>query len=366
MSRTRVPPRRRAYPLALVSERGGREGTEIPCSADGRVAGPLPLRPSMRRWESGGTPDLCPRPVNSRVRLPGGAARVVVAAASWNKGAGASSPSRRGHAWLRRRVSGVGGLRFGRSGVPLCALRSADLGCFCPLRVADEAMASTARVGVPVFRPPRRSGDASSCGAAGLVKFWCVGGRNLLPALSSSAWWLAVKKLPAVAAWCGRALEVAEPEFPLNKLDLPRHFRAGRRGGGAKRFFAESGVSCGFPYGAFLASSGGLLASPARQPAQVGACPPPIFHLRRQGLAAASSTCGDINGTSVSNRLVQVTQRPSFFSSFPTPVVQRRGLRRRRIFSCRSPLGCVCLFFFLGLVSVLGAWFFPVYHRCNP
>ena len=39
-------------------------------------------------------------------------------------------------------------------------------------------MSPTARVGDPVFRPCRRRGVASSCGAAGLVKFWCVGGKG--------------------------------------------------------------------------------------------------------------------------------------------------------------------------------------------
>ena len=158
--------------------RGEREGAKFLFSADGRIAGPLPLRPSVRRWESGGTSDLCLRLVDSRVWLPVGAARVVVAAAAWNKGAGPSSPSRRSHAWLRRGGSGVGGLQIDRFGGPFCAPRSADRGCFCSLRVAVEAMSPTARVGDPVFRPCRRRGVASSCGAAGLVKFWCVGGKG--------------------------------------------------------------------------------------------------------------------------------------------------------------------------------------------
>ena len=67
-----------------MNERGERGGTETPCSADGRVAGPLPLRPSVQRRESGGTSDLCLRLVDSRVRFPGAVARMVVAAAYWN------------------------------------------------------------------------------------------------------------------------------------------------------------------------------------------------------------------------------------------------------------------------------------------
>ena len=123
----------------------------------------------------GGVPDLCPRRVDSRIGWPGGVGRVVVSAVPWSKGAGASSPSRRGHAWQRRGASGVAGLPRCRFGVPFCVPTSADVGSFCSLRVVDETRLSTARAGDPVLRPCRRRSVASSSGAAGLVGSWCVG-----------------------------------------------------------------------------------------------------------------------------------------------------------------------------------------------
>jgi hypothetical protein len=103
--------------------RGERKGAEIPCSADGRIAGCLPLRLSLWRREGGGAVDLCPRLVDSRVRLPIGAGRVVVAAAMWNKVAGASSPSRRGLVWRIREASGFWCPQIRRSGGRWCSGR---------------------------------------------------------------------------------------------------------------------------------------------------------------------------------------------------------------------------------------------------
>jgi hypothetical protein len=74
-------------------ERGEREGVEIPCSADRVAAG---------EW---GAFDLCLRLVDSRVGLPGGAVKEVVAAALWNKCAGARSPSWR-CLWRSQRAAG--------------------------------------------------------------------------------------------------------------------------------------------------------------------------------------------------------------------------------------------------------------------
>jgi hypothetical protein len=97
-----------------------REGAQIPCSADGRTVGRLPLR-SLRRRESGGTFDLCPRLVDSRVGLPVGAGRVVVLAAVWNKVAGVSSPLRRCLVWRSREASGGRCPQIRRSGGSWCS-----------------------------------------------------------------------------------------------------------------------------------------------------------------------------------------------------------------------------------------------------
>ena len=103
-------------------ERGEREGAEIPCSAEDQVAGLLLLRLSEWRREGGGIVDLCLRLVDSRVRSPVGAGRVVVAASSWNKvAAGASPPSRRRHVWRCRRALGFWGSRILRFGESWCS-----------------------------------------------------------------------------------------------------------------------------------------------------------------------------------------------------------------------------------------------------
>ena len=67
----------------------------LPCFADGRIVGRLPLRLPLWRRMGGGAVDLCRRLVNSRVRFPFVAGWVVVAAAMWFVVASASSPSRR-------------------------------------------------------------------------------------------------------------------------------------------------------------------------------------------------------------------------------------------------------------------------------
>ena len=107
-----------------------------------------------------------------------------VEVASWNKGAGVSFPSRRGQVWLRREASGGGGLRIVRFGGLFCAPRSPDLGSFWSLRSVDETMASSARCGDSVLQPCLRRGVVSSCGAAGLVRGYCVGGKLLLVGIS--------------------------------------------------------------------------------------------------------------------------------------------------------------------------------------
>ena len=173
----------------------------------------------------------------------------------------------------------------------------------------------------------------------------------MLPAHSSCVRWLTATISPAVGAWCGGKLEVVVPESPLNKLALRRRFRAGRRGGGARRFFAGSGASCRFPLAGLFASSDvglcwlfrlDILLRSGRAPRRCS------FFDAKVSLRAASGTCGDFNGTMVPNRLVQVTQWPTSFSSSPTgfPAVRRRGHGRRRILICRISQGCVRPFLF--------------------
>jgi hypothetical protein len=108
----------------------------VPRSADGRFGGSLPLRPPWRCWESGGTPDPCPRRVDSRVRFPGGAGEVVTAASPWNNGAGVRSPPRRRSSGCRRRATGLGlaGVVLARGFSPFGELLSSR---FLPRAVAD-------------------------------------------------------------------------------------------------------------------------------------------------------------------------------------------------------------------------------------
>lgn len=108
-------------PLWLLLERGEREVVFVPRSADARSAGLPPLRPPLRRWESGETPDPCLRRVDSRVGFLGGAGEVVAAAAPWNKGAGPRSPHRRCSAGRRRRVPGVVSSWIDGSGEDRCS-----------------------------------------------------------------------------------------------------------------------------------------------------------------------------------------------------------------------------------------------------
>ena len=162
--------------------------------------------------------------------------------------------------------------------------------------------------------------------AFGFMPVW-----SSLPALPSCAWWLMASKSPAVAAWCGEKLVVAEPESPSNKLVLHRRLRAGRRGGGVRRLFAGSGASCRFPSAWFIASfiDGfqwlfwlDILRGSGRAPRRYS------FIDAKASLRAVSGRCGDLNGTLVPNRFVQVNQRPVFFFPFSTgfPVVRWREL----------------------------------------
>jgi hypothetical protein len=121
-------------------ERGEREVVQVPRSADGRSAGPLPLRPPLRWWESGGTSDPCLRRVDSRVGFPGGAGEVV-AAALWNKVAGSCSPSRRCSVGCCRRDSGVG-----LAGVVL-AWGTSSLGVFWSSRLLPRAAVAVGSCG---------------------------------------------------------------------------------------------------------------------------------------------------------------------------------------------------------------------------
>ena len=71
--------------------RGKIGGTQIPCSADDWINGSLPLRLSLRWRRSEGTPYICRRLVDSRVRYPVGTVWVAVMAELRNKVVGVST-----------------------------------------------------------------------------------------------------------------------------------------------------------------------------------------------------------------------------------------------------------------------------------
>jgi hypothetical protein len=116
---------------------------------------------------------------------------------------------------------------------------------------------------------------------------------------------------------------------------------------------------CCFPFSVFLRAA--VLASPAfpaRPPAQVGACPPPMVHPLRQGLAA----CGE--------RLMRRLQRDSgsqsacagdsaasllLFVLLSVPGgATTRSWAAADLGLQKIPQGCVCVFLFLRVFSVIG------------
>ena len=144
---------------------------------------------------------------------------------------------------------------------------------------------------------------------------------------------------------------MTELESPLNKLVLRPRLRAGRRGGGARRLFAGSGVRCRIPSAWFIASLvDGLQWLFWLDILRESGCAPRRYSFidAKASPRAASYRCGDSNGTFVPNRLVQVIQRPFYSCVFSSglPAGRRRGSRRRRSLSCRIPLNCVRHFLF--------------------
>ena len=132
-----------------------RERALFSWAAGGRIGGLLSLWLSLWRREGGGISDLCLWPVYSRVGLPGGAERVVVAVALWNKGvvAGASSPSRRGPMGRSRQASDDLCSWIPRSKVLCCSWRVVCLG-------GDgeaAAVSSSSAFGPPASSPLRWS-----------------------------------------------------------------------------------------------------------------------------------------------------------------------------------------------------------------
>lgn len=187
---------------------------------------------------------------------------------------------------------------------------------------------------------------------------------SLLLAHPSCVLWRAAEESLEVTAWCGGNLKIPVPGSILNKLGLPLCCRACRRGGGARWFFAGSGARSSFPFADLLASfvdglqwlrQLDILLEPGRVPRRW------TFFVAKV-LLCAGGTCGDFNGTSVSKRLEQVTQRPFFFSS-SSPARRRRHGRWRKC-SCRITQGCVCLFLFSQGVFCNRGLEFPDYCRC--
>lgn len=111
---------------ATVKARGEKEANPSPRPTAGEPVGLLSLRPPFWRWEGGGTAVLCSGGVDSRGRLPGGAAlRMVAVRPCRNKWLRSSPSRRRSCDWRRAAVSG-GPLRGGRGGDIL------RLSGFCP------------------------------------------------------------------------------------------------------------------------------------------------------------------------------------------------------------------------------------------
>ena len=168
-------------------------------------------------------------------------------------------------------------------------------------------------------------------------------------------------------------------ESPLNKLGLRPRLRAGRRGGGARRLFAGSGVRCRIPSAWFIASLvDGLQWLLWLDILRGSGCAPRRYSFIDAKISprAAGDRCGDSNGTSVPNRLMQVTQRPIYSCLFSSglPAVRRRGSRRRRSWSCRIFLSCVRHFLFtqgcfckrdLDYSSVLQMYLVQYLSRCS-
>ena len=154
-----------SLPLPLLQSRAEkREKPGVPRFTAGHAVGPLALRPPRRRWEDGGTTDLCAWRVNSRIFGPRGDG--VVAAPSPVGIKVPQFPPHRDEALC----SGVEGLKtaFARRSV-----RSAGVGF---LDVVEEARPSSASVDFVPRLCPRRVGVPSDAGVE--VGGVCTGGSS--------------------------------------------------------------------------------------------------------------------------------------------------------------------------------------------
>lgn len=276
-------------------ERGEREVVQVPRSADGRSAGPLPLRPPLRWWESGGTSDPCLRRVDSRVGFPGGAGEVVAAAALWNKVAGSCSPSRRCSVGCCRRDSGVG-----LAGVVL-AWGTSSLGVFWSSRLLPRAAVAVGSCGssklveeggdgsgLPVPRRPVLGVRAPRSAEAGL---------QLLPVLFVvllQAWRLARAGVLGLTAGEVRGAAPADVALAFARSRRPRRVdtaATSTRSSPLKFLSGDSAAACG----GFFSPSG-------EDVAPVRAAADRLWRRRSQGLSCyfflfQGSFC--ISGTAV-------------------------------------------------------------------
>lgn len=206
------------FPLVLFECEAKRESAVVPRSAEGRFVGPFPLRPLLRRRESGGTPDLCPRCVNSRIRFPNGAGEVEVTASFWNKllefdlHPGGASRSVVGEFPARVPPGSSDLVRLRASGVVFMAELKTVHGSFCP------------SIPSPTWCGSSWPGRGDSGG--GVVWSWCLlpalpdactgGGRSgaseqVLPASSAEEavrrWW----------SWWERVLAVSDHRFRFRR-----------------------------------------------------------------------------------------------------------------------------------------------------
>ena len=183
--------------------------------------------------------------------------------------------------------------------------------------------------------------------ASGVMPVW-----STLRAPPSGGLWLAEMLRLAMVAWCCVWPEWADPVSPSNKLDAA--FRtlhlafSDLRGGGGDG--ADVEVLDAFPSAGLLAScvAGVLRRVQLDLLLQVGACPPPMIFLRRQGLARFGERhMRRLQRDSFPNRLEQGIQRRSCFFSSSSAAVRRRSFGRRRTWRCSSPQGRVRHFLFL-------------------
>ena len=168
------------------------------------------------------------------------------------------------------------------------------------------------------------------------------------PTLPSCVRWSTARILPVVAAWCGGKLVVARPESPSNKLvPLPR-LRAGRRGGGVRRFLLDLVSEADSPLLGSLRAPVTASNGCAGSTSCAGRGVPPADVLSstpRPRCVWRAADAAILTGPLFLTGLRRWNSGRSSPSRAPL-VVRRRGPRRRRSLSSGSSLSCVCIFLF--------------------